>query len=301
MKRDSKSKIWILSASRFGAIVLEELMRKKFPYSLGLITFPDRPRGRGKKLAPNEAKKVALKFKLPVKEVTSKEEVSCILSQPNYLVALVAGFSLILPESALVAPASRKKNLGLHPSLLPQWRGPAPIQFALLNGDKKTGVSIFELGKEVDAGRIVAQEEVPISPSDTYLTLEEKLARKGAELFAEILEPYLKGEIKPLPQKGKPTYSRLLRKEEGEVNWQKDSPELIWRKFRAFYPWPGVYFILRGKRVKITALKLQNRKLKIEKVIPEGKREMTFAEFLRGYPFPLDLKDKIIYPREVAR
>ena len=200
-----------------------------------------------------------------------------------------------------MAPASGKKNLGLHPSLLPQWRGPAPIQFALLNGDKKTGVSIFELDKEVDAGRIIAQEEVPISLSDTYLTLEENLARKGAELFAEILEPYLKGEIKPLPQKGKPTYSRLLRKEEGEVNWQKDSAELIWRKFRAFYPWPGVYFILRGKRVKITALKFQNRKLKIEKVIPEGKKEMTFAEFLRGYPFPLDLKDKIIYPREVAR
>ena len=261
-----------------------------------MVTKQDRPQGRGLKPKPNPAKTAAKKLGLEIKEIASKQELASLLQQKKYDLALVAGFSYILPPSVLKSPKTGKPVLGLHPSLLPKYRGPAPIQFAILSGEKETGICLFELTSKMDKGPVLKCKKVKIRNSDTYLSLEEKLSVLGAKLASQIIPLYLQNKIKAKPQRGKPSYSRLLKKEDGKIDWQKMSPEEIFRRFRAFYPWPGVYFEIQGKKVKITELKLNKGRLLIKKVIPEGKKEMGFAEFLRGYPFPLDLRDKIIYP-----
>lgn len=286
--------LYLLSSCRFGALVLKKL---KLPdWKIVLITKRDKPQDRGLRLKPNPAKKEGQKLGLEIKAVRRKEELIRILLQPNYDLALVAGFSFILPEKTLTAKKTGLRALGLHPSLLPKHRGAAPIQFALWKGDKETGVDLFQLTKKMDEGDIVARKKIKILPKDNYLTLERKLAYLGAELVNEKIDSYVRGKIKPQPQKGKPTYTRFITKEDGRVDFVLDSPQEIWNKYRSFFAWPGIYFETQGKKIKITKLEFKDERLLIRKVVPEGKKEMSFAEFLRGYSFPLDLKDKIIYP-----
>ncbi len=289
-----KKTLFFLSASRFGALVLRGLSLKG--WDIVLITKKDKPQGRGLKPRPNPAKIQAQKVGIGIKEVENKDALIALLQKPVYDLALVAGFSFILPETSLVAPKTHLRALGLHPSLLPKYRGPAPIQFALWKGECKTGIVLFQLTKGMDEGPIIAQKEVVISPQDNYLTLEKKLASKGAELVIENLDLYVQGKMKPFPQRGKVSYTRFLKKEDGKIDLSSFDPKEVWNRFRAFASWPGIYLEIQGKKVRIVDLQLKKGRLLIKKVIPEGKKEMSFAEFLRGYSFPLDLRDKIVYP-----
>jgi len=286
-------KFYFLSSSQFGAEVLKNL-KPDLLKKITLITFKDRPAGRGLELKANPAKIEAQKLNLKIKEIEGKNDAIKLLAKTNYDLAIVAGIALILPPETLICPKNKLKNIGLHPSLLPDLRGSSPIQTAILKGKNETGISLFQLEKKIDAGKIIIQRKLPIKNIDTAKVLEEKLARLGAEVLNLNIKFYLQKRLLAQPQKGKVTETHLFKKEEG--NMTKNSAKEIWQKFKAFCTWPGVYFKINGKIIKITDLELKEGKISIKKVIPEGKKEMTFKQFLTGYELPLDLKNKIVYP-----
>jgi methionyl-tRNA formyltransferase len=220
-------------------------------------------------------------------------------------VIVVAAFGQILPRSVLAIP--HFGGINVHPSLLPRFRGASPVASAILAGDEFTGVSIMLMEEGLDSGPILARAQIPISAADTTGSLTTKLSVVGARLLVEALCHHLRGELTPRPQnEAEATYSGSITKEEGEINWHLPAVD-IWRRVRAFYPWPGCYTRWRGKKLDIIeAVPLTGEKafkvgevvalistaafgistgegvLGILRVQLEGKRVMSAAEFLRG-------------------
>ena len=211
-------------------------------------------------------------------------------------VFIVASFGKILTEEIISMP--KHKTLNVHPSLLPRLRGASPIQGAILSG-KKTGVSIMRLDEKMDHGPLLAQRKVTITPwPDHYGVVEKKLGQAGGELLSEILPQWIEGKIPEIPQdESQATYTKMFKKEDGLLDLNDDS-ETNFRKILAFSTWPGAYFFHERKdgkkiRVRVTdaelencdienSLKTENCKLKIVSIVPEGKKEMLWADFLRG-------------------
>lgn len=231
------------------------------------------------------------------------------LKEPSYSLGLVASYGKKIPEA--VINKFKYGILNIHPSLLPRYRGPTPLQAALLNGDRKTGVTIMKINEAIDAGPIVAQEEFEIDQRYTSKDLGEILFERGADLFLDILPLYLRGKIQLRPQDAsQATMTKLIRKEDGLIDWRSDAVS-IERAIRAYQPWPLAYtfFDHRGKHLRVQILEsqvmdplqsfsdhgtLERRKnelvvrcsqglLRILKLRPEGKKEMSGEEFLRGY------------------
>lgn len=279
--KNSKFKIIFMGTPRFGAIILEKLAKSNFRPLLA-ITVPDKPVGRKQILTPPPVKLVAEKYKIPIKqpEKIAREKSEIENLKPDLI--LVAAYGQILPKEILKIPQSGCLNI--HPSLLPKYRGPSPIQSVLLKGEKRTGVTIILMKEKIDGGEIVAA--LPLRASISHLTSEElskKLAELGAKLLIKTLPKWLKGEIKPKPQnESKATYTKIFKKEDGEIDWRK-SPTEIERQIRAFYPWPGSYTLYQGKRLKILKAEVSKNKLIIKRVQLEGKKPMDFEEFLRGH------------------
>lgn len=256
-----------------------------------VITSPDRPAGRKQELTPSPIKQATpqtdIKILQPEKIAELKPEIS--RRRPDLII--VCAYGQIIPKDILDVP--RFGSLNLHPSLLPKYRGASPIQFAILNNEKKTGVTVMLMDEKMDHGPIISQKETEISDEETGQTLEEKLSRLSADFLLKILPRYLKGEIKPQPQnENQATYTKILKREDGEIDWQKTGQE-IEQMARAFYPWPGAWTILNGKRLKIIKGKSVNEKNKRaiaagkeyflpEIVQPEGKKPMEWQEYLRG-------------------
>lgn len=173
--------------------------------------------------------------------------------------------------------------INVHPSLLPRWRGPSPIKSALLHGDTITGVSIMQIDSGFDTGPILIQKNISIKPQETNIELEQRLALLGAELLVEILPKYVAGQIKPLPQSTQGvTISKLIQRQDGELTTQL-TPAEMWNRYRAFQPWPGVFFLQDGKRYIITKAHWQAEQFVCDEIQPEGKRAMALADFKRGY------------------
>ncbi len=227
----------------------------------------------------------------------------------NSDLGVIAYFGEIVPKNILEIP--RLGFINVHYSLLPRWRGAAPIQYALLAGDKEIGVTILVATPKVDAGPILAIKKIPISPDDTYLLLEEKLIAIGSELLLETIPKYLNGKIIPQTQNESwATYAKKFNKEDGEIDWQRDAV-YIEAMVRALNPWPGVYtnlqfsthnFQLKIKKAKIIkpsadlnpgeffeindgfpAIQCGNGAIKLLIVQPEGKKDMSGSDFLRGH------------------
>ncbi|EKD78818.1 MAG: hypothetical protein ACD_41C00257G0003 [uncultured bacterium] len=197
-------------------------------------------------------------------------------------VGVVIDFGSIIPQA--VIDHFPHGIVNLHPSLLPRWRGPSPIKSALLHGDVETGVSLMVIDTGIDTGPILAQKTVAIDSTETNTELEQRLATIGAELLIEILPQYVAGQIKPQPQSAHGmTMSKLIQRQNGELTTQLSSEEM-WNRYRAFQPWPGIYFMHQAKRYKITKAHWQADHLMCDEIQPEGKRGMTLAEFKRGYP-----------------
>lgn len=200
---------------------------------------------------------------------------------------LVASFAKILKKEIIEIPL--RGTIGVHPSLLPKYRGPSPIQSAILNDEKETGTTLFLIDEKVDHGPIIASDKLQLTIDDNYLSLEEKLAKLSAELAAETLPKYLAGEIQPKTQnESQATYTKKFKTEDAGVNLEKDNPKDIWLKIRALNPEPGVYTFLKLKNEELLRLKLldadyQNEKLELKKVQPEGKKPMDYKSFLNGY------------------
>jgi methionyl-tRNA formyltransferase len=199
-----------------------------------------------------------------------------------YDLFIIAAYGKIIPKEILDIP--KYGTLNVHPSLLPKYRGPSPIQSFILSGEKETGVTIMLTDEQMDHGPIITKSEIRSTKSETYKELGEKLAKLGGKLLVETIPKWINGEIKPQEQDHlKATFTKKITKEDGLINLEIDSPEIIDRKVRAFTPWPGVYFFINGKRLIITKAELADSGLKIERVKPEGKNEMDFEDFLRGY------------------
>jgi len=256
-----------------------------------VVTAPDKPAGRKKVLTPPPVKEIALKNKLPL---IQPEKISTVKFDFEPDLIITADYGQIIPQSIIQLP--RLGVINIHPSLLPKYRGPSPIQTALLNGDPKTGITLMLIDEQVDHGPILAQTEVPISKEDNNQTLKEKLSREAGLFLNKILPQYIEGEIKPQEQNhAKATLTKMFARQDGQIDFQKETAEEIERKIRAFSPWPGVWITTDQKRIKIIKAEIVSEKkegliietkkglLKLNLVQPEGKKPMTGEEFLRGH------------------
>lgn len=310
-----------IGTPEFGAIILEGMVKNKYKPIL-VVTSPDKPVGRKQILTPPPVKEVALKYKIPLLQPEKIQEAKDEIKKLDPDIIIVAASGYFLPKEILEIP--KYGCLNIHPSLLPQYRGPSPVQFTILNGDKKTGVTIMLIDERMDHGPIINQRTLEINNKETKESLTEKLADLGTNLMLETIPQWIKGKMKPEPQdETKAVYSKILTKMDGEINWQKKAEELE-REVRAYFPWPGSYTTWKekrgGKLIKIKILRSRIYKtsgdiiyptgktlvvpqneiavqcgkglfpggggdlLVIEKLQMEGKKEMTAEEFLRGHP-----------------
>ena len=272
-----------------------------------VITQPDRPAGRGKKLTPPPVKVFARDHGLPClqpEKIRRDEQVLEALRQAEPEVNVVVAYGQIIPASIIYLPPF--KTLNVHFSLLPKYRGAAPVQWAILNGDRKTGVTIMELNEKMDEGPILAQREVEILSGETARELETRLSYLGARLLIETLARI--NEIERVEQNPElATYAPRLTKEQGKINWQEPA-RVIDLKVRAFSPWPGAFCFLDGKKLDILSgqpitgmfpnsspgeiIQIdrsgvyvacgQNTAYLIEKLKPESKKEMPAYAFSLG-------------------
>jgi methionyl-tRNA formyltransferase len=247
-------KIIFIGTPEFGAIILEGLIKADFKPAL-VITETDKPVGRKKIITPPPIKMAAQKFSIPI--VQPEKIINCKLEienlQPDLII--VAAFGQIIPKNILDIP--KFGCLNIHPSLLPKYRGPSPIQYAILNGDKETGVSIMLLDEKMDHGPIIAQRKLEFLISDLQFTnLHNELAKLGAELLIGAIPQWLNGEIKLIPQdETKATFTKILKREDGKIDWTKSAKELE-RQIIAFDPWPGTFAECGENKFKIKTIKI---------------------------------------------
>ena len=216
-----------------------------------VYTQPPRPANRGKKETPSAVHVAAEKLGIPVRHPQSlkSEEEWKAFADLRLDAAVVVAYGLILPKPILEAP--RLGCLNIHASLLPRWRGAAPIQRAILAGDDETGVSIMQMDEGLDTGPVLLEEPVPIYHRTTARDLHDDLSALGARLIVEALDSFASGTINPISQSDAGvTYAEKLRKEEGRLDWDRPAAELD-RRIRALTPWPGCFFEFRGERIKV--------------------------------------------------
>lgn len=249
-----------------------------------IVTSPDAPRGRGLTLTPSETKVWAQEHAVPVlsPEKLTQDVIDEIRSY-DATYALVVAYGKILPESLI--NSFPKGVLNIHYSLLPKYRGASPVEAALLAGDEMTGVAIQKMVYALDAGDLIALEEVSILPTETTKELRSRLIVIGAELLADILPQYLEGSLIPVAQdETKATHAPKIRKEEGCLTVPGNDEE-NWRKYRAYAESPGTYFFThkgdKQIRVKIVSAEYKNGVFTPVRVVPEGKKEMAYTDFLR--------------------
>lgn len=270
--------------SSFSVGVLEALKESGIlPDSI--ITAPDKPKGRKLIITPPPVKIWAQENNIPFLQPEKFDDALAYdLRTMNYGLFIVASYGKIIPKPILDIP--KYGSLNVHPSLLPKLRGASPIQSAILLEDT-TGVTIMLLDDKMDHGPIVAQKEVPISPWPLKASLLEKiLAYEGGKLLGKIIPKWISGEITAQEQDhAKATYTKKFTKEDGLIDLSGD-PVVNFRKIQAFDVWPKAYFFTErhGKRIRVTITdaELIDGKLVIKKVLPEGKKEMGYEDFLRG-------------------
>ncbi len=289
--KSQPSKILFLGTPEFAIKPLEALINAGYEIN-GVITAPDKPVGRKQILTPPPVKSLAEKHNLPIYQPGNKNELLKIMKKLRPDLAIVAAFGMILIKEMLDIP--KYGFLNIHPSLLPRWRGASPIQSAILAGDEKTGVSIMLLDEKMDEGPILVQKEFKIE-NKNYKELENMLSELGAKMLTEIIPKWINGEINPQQQdSSKATYTQKIQKEDGLINLN-ETPEMTEKKIRAFTPWPGAYIFIDGKRLIIAQAEIihshtknfgvgASNALKIKRVKPEGKNEMSFEDYLRGNP-----------------
>lgn len=224
---------------------------------VAVYTQPDRPSGRGQKLTPSPVKETALALGVPVEQPTTlrDELAQATLAgyQPDLMV--VAAYGLILPVPVLEAP--RLGAINIHASLLPRWRGAAPIARAIEAGDTKTGITIMQMAQGLDTGDMLYKIETLIEPSDTAATLHDRLAELGAQALMTALPGIIAGSIRPEPQDDdQATYAAKLSKAEGRLDW-RESAELLERRVRAFDPWPVAYTEFNAAPLRIWSAQVE--------------------------------------------
>ena len=250
-----------------------------------IVTAPDRPAGRKLALTPSPVKMWAQKHAIPVIQPEKiDEETLTTLRELHTELFIVVAYGKIVPQSLINIPLHGVLNI--HYSLLPKYRGASPVESALLSGDTETGITIQKMELKMDTGPIVASEKVPIEHKSTTPALKKILTTVGGELLAKILPDWVAGKITPQAQDSQhATYCKKISKEDGLIDPSGD-PIINWNKYRAYFGWPGVYFFVeRGDKkicVIVTKAEFKDGVFTILKVIPEGKKEMSFADFSRA-------------------
>ncbi len=272
---------------------------------VAVVTQPDRPAGRGRKLTPPpvavRARELGLRVLQPERLRDVREELEAMALE----VGVVVAYGKLIPRWLLNLP--KHGVLNVHPSLLPRYRGASPIPHAILSGDPQTGVTVIRLVEELDAGPILAQEQVPIGPQDTAGQLEARLAQVAADLVLRTLEALARGTVNPQPQdEALATYCGKLRKEDGRIRWEEPAVR-IERHIRAMDPWPGAFTTRKGQFLKIWRARVVPAEgfgrpgevvrvtqegfvvatgegaLEVLEVQPSGGRRMSAADYVRGY------------------
>ncbi|MBS3740549.1 MAG: methionyl-tRNA formyltransferase [Candidatus Cloacimonetes bacterium] len=242
--------IIFMGTPNFAVPSLVELIQKNYKPSL-IITKSDKKRGRGRKISYSPVKKIGLKYDIPIhqpKNPNNKKTIKEIKDLKPDLIIVVAYGKFICNE---ILDIPKYKCINLHPSLLPKYRGPSPINWALFNGDEVTGNSIIYITQKMDAGDIIYQSEMPIHPDDNYGTLKEKLSKKSGSDILKGISLLEKDEINPKPQdEKKATFSKLITKYIRRINWQ-NSAENINNKIRGLAPKPAAFSVLNKKTMKI--------------------------------------------------
>jgi methionyl-tRNA formyltransferase len=271
---------------------------------VAVVTQPDRPRGRGQHVTSSPVKAEAEKAGLPVLQPPKLKgtDFGERLAALRLDVAVVAAYGRILPVDVLSAP--RLGCVNVHASLLPRWRGAAPIQWAIASGDAETGVCLMQMEAGLDTGPVLAVTRTPILPSDTSETLHVRLSELGGAMLRAELPRFLAGALtaRPQPAEGV-TLARMVEKDDGRLDWNRSAVELE-RRVRAFVPWPGGWTELGGQLLKVwraavvdgsgppgTVLATHGtldvacaeRALRLVEMQPEGRRRMSAAEFLSGH------------------
>jgi methionyl-tRNA formyltransferase len=289
---------------RFAVPALEKLAAAGHRTHL-VVTQPDRPKGRGLELVPSPVKQSAQKLNLPITQpdkIKANEEFRSQLTSINPDAIVVVGYGRIIPQWMLDLP--RLGNINLHVSLLPKYRGAAPIQWAIANGETITGNTTMRLDAGLDTGDILLQKELPIASDDTSETLAPRLAEMGADLLVETLHGLEASSIHPRKQDdSRATLAPILKKEDGEIDFHRSAQEIL-NRLRGFQPWPGAYTKFRGKNLQI--LKAQpatdqappalikvvgdhliagcgQNTLEILELQLEGKKRTTAKDFIHGY------------------
>jgi methionyl-tRNA formyltransferase len=259
-------RVAVAATAPFGADVLERLAAKHdIAY---LLTRPDRPRGRGRRVGPPPAKEVAERLGIQVRQPESISDFD-----PEEDIVVLAAYGALIPEAVL----DRALWLNVHPSLLPRWRGAAPIERALMAGDPETGVTIIKLVPELDAGPVAAQRAFPVGEEDDFGSIAGRAAELGVELIDEVLpEP----SFTPQPEDGV-TYAEKIGPEDRELDWSRPAEELV-NRVRALSPHIGARAKLHGRPVTIWRARVEDGKLVPVEVQPEGGRRMDYEAFLRG-------------------
>lgn len=273
----------------YARITLEVLVKNGFMPSL-VVCSPDAPVGRKQILTPPPVKVFANEHNIPVfqPEKINETAIQIILDySPSY--AVVAAYGKILPSELI--DALPYGFLNIHPSLLPKYRGPAPLEAPILNNDDKTGISIMLLDSLIDHGPLLKVEEYPLIGDEYAKDLGVILFEKGAETLCEIIPKWLSGEIDSIDQDHtEASFTKKITKSNAKIELQED-PKKLWAKWRAYYPWPGMYFEIEhaGKqmRVKINMATFENNnsggEFKILRVTPEGKHEISYEDFKNNY------------------
>ncbi len=290
--------VLFMGTPSFAVPSLQILLKDPFFKVKAVVTQPDKPAGRGKKLTPPPVKLIATERGIKVFQPLNKEELKNIVDELKPDLIVVVAYGMILPPEVIYKPPHGAVNL--HASLLPKYRGPAPIERVILAGEKETGNTVMLINERMDEGDILSQEVIPIEREDNRLTLAEKLAERGARLLIDTIKEWVSGNLKPVPQKGEPTYAPLIRKEERRICWKADA-ESVRDRIRAFFPDAFTFF--RNMRIKILNADvvegygfpgeiIDDREfivacgegaLKIRELIsPKGKR-VRGEDFMRGY------------------
>jgi methionyl-tRNA formyltransferase len=289
----------------FAVPTLERLVESGFQVQL-VVTQPDRPKGRGLELAYSPVKQSALKYSLPIvqpKAIKTNDEFRAQITELQPDAIVIVGYGRIIPQWMLDLPSLG--NINLHASLLPKYRGAAPIQWAIASGETVTGVTTMKIDAGLDTGDILLQQEIAIEPADTAETLSPKLATIGAELTVATLRGLQSGNVSPRRQDhSRATLAPILKREDGLIDFSRTADEIL-NRLRGFQPWPGAYASFRGKNLQV-----QRGSVADEKLIPgemkgegdhlfvgcgqetaieilelqlEGKKRSNAADFIRGY------------------
>jgi methionyl-tRNA formyltransferase len=303
-------RIIFMGTAELSCASLEKLCGEKSFQVVAVVTQPDKPKGRELKLTPSPVKVLAEKFSLPVLQPLKARDENFISElralTPDLLV--VVAYGQILPPAILELPPHGCLNV--HTSLLPKYRGAAPIQWAIADGNAETGVTIMQMDAGLDTGPVLSIRRTPILPTDDSQSLHDRLAQLGAELLAETIPGYVAGNILPQPQPATgSTYAAKIKKEDGQIDWNSPA-EKIWQRLRAFTPWPGAFTFLqtepKPQLLKIWRLEPVEQSGRAGEVLSadktgivvgcgknavrilelqrEGGKRLTVEQFLAGHP-----------------